>query len=340
MSDVFISYAREDQALARALAEHLKVQGFDVWLDVELLGSDDFYEVILAALSNARAAIVIWTKTSVSSRFVRDEARFALHQKKLIATKVPELDVYQIPFGFQGQHTELVSNRDQIVRAIEKLGVRSSRSSTSRIGKNEEATAWERVRAAHDPDELLGFIDRYPTSTHRAMAIQRVRALLSEETSATRRKTPGLFMNNPRAFLSGLTFRVPNFQLSTPGLFSSIGSALGFAIVLVNGFFGIAYTGYVAEIRYGWTRSSTALILGSFTMLLCIAGWRQFHGWIRQRNFVAASITTFLNLFLTFVFLVTAANVGGRAPEGLLSLVLFGTAVALAYSVWSMWRVR
>jgi hypothetical protein len=50
-------------------------------------------------LSNARAAIVIWTKASVGSeiRYVRDEAGFALHKDKLVATKVSELDVCDIP---------------------------------------------------------------------------------------------------------------------------------------------------------------------------------------------------------------------------------------------------
>jgi hypothetical protein len=89
---------------------------------VELLGSDDFYEVIYSALLNAKAAIVIWSKNSCRSRFVRDEARFALQKEKLIATKVSDFNVDEIPFGFQGQHTEDVSERDKIVRAIAKLG--------------------------------------------------------------------------------------------------------------------------------------------------------------------------------------------------------------------------
>jgi hypothetical protein len=52
MSDIFISYARPDQTLAQSLAEDLKGRGFKVWWDTELLGSDDFYEVIYTALSN------------------------------------------------------------------------------------------------------------------------------------------------------------------------------------------------------------------------------------------------------------------------------------------------
>src|SRR5262249_31152355 len=152
----------------------------------------------------------------------------------------------------------------------------------------EEATAWERVKAANNPDELLEFIDRYPTSTHRPLVIQRMRALISEATGTTRRKTSGLIMSKLAAFLLGLTFRIPSFQLSTSGLFSSIGLALGFSIVLVIGVVTIAVIGYYAETTLGWSRFSTAILMASFLILLCIAGLRQFHKWISQRNFAAA----------------------------------------------------
>ena len=89
MSDVFISYSRADQAQAKDLARYLNSLGYKVWWDTELLGSDDFNDVIYAALSKAKAAIVIWSKTAVRSHFVRDEARFALQNDKLIATKHP-----------------------------------------------------------------------------------------------------------------------------------------------------------------------------------------------------------------------------------------------------------
>jgi TIR domain/Trypsin-like peptidase domain len=122
MSDIFISYARQDQMLAEELAQFLQSLGFPVWWDIELLGSDDFNDVIQAQLSKARAVIVIWSETSVKSTFVRDEARFALQHGKLVATKAPGLDLESIPFGFKGQHTDDIASHDKVVRAIERLG--------------------------------------------------------------------------------------------------------------------------------------------------------------------------------------------------------------------------
>src|SRR5262245_43855273 len=111
MADIFISYAREDRGLAQGLAKDLEDRDYSVWWDAQLVGSDDFNDVILDALANAGAAVVIWTKNSVKSLFVRDEARYALHYKKLVAVKVPDLAVLDIPFGFQGQHTDDIVNR-------------------------------------------------------------------------------------------------------------------------------------------------------------------------------------------------------------------------------------
>ena len=133
MSDIFISYSHADRPMAESLAKDLESRGFKVWWDAELDGADDYYEVILGALQQAKAAIVIWTKLSTKSSFVRDEARFALHKKKLIAVREPGLDPMQIPFGFQCQHTDDVRNREHIVRSALKLGAWHPRLPNNRL---------------------------------------------------------------------------------------------------------------------------------------------------------------------------------------------------------------
>jgi hypothetical protein len=126
MVDVFISYAREDREVAKELADYLKRKGFAVWWDTEILASDDFNDAILDALADATAAIVIWTKHSVRSLFVRDEARYALVRKKLIAVKSPDLPIENIPFGFQSQQTDDVSDRERVFAAIRKLNAKTA----------------------------------------------------------------------------------------------------------------------------------------------------------------------------------------------------------------------
>ncbi|MGO9743867.1 MAG: TIR domain-containing protein [Roseiarcus sp.] len=36
MADVFISYSKHDRAIAEALADYLRAEGFDVWWDYEV----------------------------------------------------------------------------------------------------------------------------------------------------------------------------------------------------------------------------------------------------------------------------------------------------------------
>jgi hypothetical protein len=118
MTCVFISHAKEDRALAEGLAQYLDTRGFDVWWDAKLLSSENFDDAIRDALVNAKAAIVIWTSNSAKSLYVRDEARFALFNNKLVTVKEPRFRIIDIPFGFQSQHTEDITQLERIAEAV------------------------------------------------------------------------------------------------------------------------------------------------------------------------------------------------------------------------------
>ena len=57
MADVFISYAREDRAVAQLLAQGLEAGGRSVWWDREILPGNDFAELIAAELARAKAVV-------------------------------------------------------------------------------------------------------------------------------------------------------------------------------------------------------------------------------------------------------------------------------------------
>jgi adenylate cyclase len=83
ISDIFISYAREDQAVARLYADALEAQGFSVWWDAALRSGEAFDEAIETALRAAKAVVVLWSPHSVTSRWVRAEATMADRNKTL-----------------------------------------------------------------------------------------------------------------------------------------------------------------------------------------------------------------------------------------------------------------
>ena len=84
LSDIFISYKREEQDKARQLADALEKQGWSVWWDPKLRAGRYFDDVIEQALDEARCVIVLWSKRSVKSRYVRDEPADALDCNKLV----------------------------------------------------------------------------------------------------------------------------------------------------------------------------------------------------------------------------------------------------------------
>jgi len=59
MSEVFLSYSREDQATARRFAEALQQEGFGVWWDQTLRSGEAYDEVTEKALKSARAVVVL-----------------------------------------------------------------------------------------------------------------------------------------------------------------------------------------------------------------------------------------------------------------------------------------
>ena len=83
ISDIFISYSRDDQALARRYAAAFEAEGFSVWWDAALRPGEAFDEVIEAALKAAKAVVVLWSPRSVGSRWVRAEATMADRNKTL-----------------------------------------------------------------------------------------------------------------------------------------------------------------------------------------------------------------------------------------------------------------
>ena len=102
MPDIFISYSREDRAVAARFAEGLKRDGLDVWWDAALRAGETFDTVIEQALAQAKAVIVLWSPRSVQSRWVRAEATQADQNGTLIPVTI---EPCKRPIIFELTHT-------------------------------------------------------------------------------------------------------------------------------------------------------------------------------------------------------------------------------------------
>jgi TolB-like protein len=84
LTDIFLSYNREDQARAQMFAQGFEAQGLTVWWDVGLRSGEAYDEVTETALRTAKAVVVLWSRKSVQSRWVRAEATLADRNKTLV----------------------------------------------------------------------------------------------------------------------------------------------------------------------------------------------------------------------------------------------------------------
>src|SRR5262249_31594768 len=84
MTDVFISYAHEDRETAQRLAAALEARGWSVWWDREIPVGHSFDQVIERQLEAAKSVVVLWSKDSAASEWVKNEAAYAAEKGVLI----------------------------------------------------------------------------------------------------------------------------------------------------------------------------------------------------------------------------------------------------------------
>ena len=86
--DIFLSYNREDAAVAKRFADAFAREGLNVWWDTALRSGEAYDEVTEAALRGAKAVVVLWSPRSVVSRWVRSEATIADRCKTLVPVTI------------------------------------------------------------------------------------------------------------------------------------------------------------------------------------------------------------------------------------------------------------
>jgi adenylate cyclase len=102
LTDVFLSYARQDRDRIAPLVRALEARGLEVWWDSRITGGAEFTREIEAQLEAAGAVLVAWSRNSIESLWVADEAGAGLERGKLVPISIDPV----VPrIGFRQLHS-------------------------------------------------------------------------------------------------------------------------------------------------------------------------------------------------------------------------------------------
>lgn len=173
MPDIFISYKKEERAVASELATRLTEAGYDVWWDDALLAGERYEDEIASVIDQSGAVVVLWSRQSIKSEWVRAEADAARQQKKAFPVIIDDMSPTQMPLMYRGMHAARFEgwkgelDHEGYVELIGSIEDRIGKGRGPRLSENEaEArlaeTATENVRTIVEATRPAARAERTP----------------------------------------------------------------------------------------------------------------------------------------------------------------------------------
>jgi TIR domain len=154
MSDIFLSYAHEDVDRVKMIAEALERQGWSVFWDRTIPAGKEWRDVIGKALAEARCIVVAWSKKSITSSWVHEEADEGRERGILIPLLIDDV---RVPVGFRSLQTARLVEWDgaetslafqklladmTMVLGLPPIVAKRDKAATHREETNEQDTNW------------------------------------------------------------------------------------------------------------------------------------------------------------------------------------------------------
>ena len=97
VSDIFISYKKEDKDRVARIVAGLRAEGLDVWWDQDIGPGHAWDDTIKARMEGARCILAFWSTLSVTAPWVKEEAGHGKGRGILVPAR---LDDVEPPLGF------------------------------------------------------------------------------------------------------------------------------------------------------------------------------------------------------------------------------------------------
>src|SRR2546425_6582364 len=157
MADIFLSYANEDREAALKISRLLESAGWTVWWDRRIPAGRSWRSVLEEALGQMRGMVVLWSKRSIESDWVKEEAEEARELGKLVPVLIESV---KPPVGFRAIQAADLSDWDgssdasgaqQLIADLESLVGKPEKKTPSLESQQRTATPAEsRVETEHD----------------------------------------------------------------------------------------------------------------------------------------------------------------------------------------------
>lgn len=191
MPDVFISYNREDRETARTISSALEAEGFSVWWDAALRAGETYDEVTELNLRQAGAVVVLWSKRSSNSKWVRAEATVGERSSTLVPALIEDCER---PIRFELVQTADLRHwrgdradpnwrafiqdiRTAISKKAPKANAAAPASAMTSTDVSIEQTFWNSIKDGQEKSDFEAYLARYPAGHFAALARNRLAAL-------------------------------------------------------------------------------------------------------------------------------------------------------------------
>lgn len=97
MSDIFISYKKEDAGRVVRIVEALRAEGFSVWWDHGITPGAQWDQTIQKQLDEAKAVVAVWSRLSRDAPWVKEESGVGKNRGILVPIRIDDVEP---PLGF------------------------------------------------------------------------------------------------------------------------------------------------------------------------------------------------------------------------------------------------
>jgi hypothetical protein len=200
MSNIFISYKREEREWVSKLVIALEKNDLTVWWDPKINVGQAYFNIINKVIVEVDCILVIWSKDSIISRWVISEASVGMERKNIIPVLVDEVTP-PIPFNII-QSANLIdwdgdeNNEDfqKLLSSIktycptklekdnvfdEPLEITTFLDNPTTPLSNEtlDSKLWKEATHLNTKMAFKNYLDEYPNGKHHKKAEKRIRGL-------------------------------------------------------------------------------------------------------------------------------------------------------------------